>query len=139
MTDVNAVRLQKHYETENKRQNFELRKMRDQNNRVYQKEVEYNEDMLSKMREGYEVKVKNMENDLERKLVEIRGKHAELIQEENKRLDEELANIKQVHEDQVGEIKESNTNEITRMNESHRNSLDVARQKFMKEKNKWEA
>ena len=45
------------------------------------------------MQKEYEVNVANLENNLERKLVDLRSKQKERIHEENKRLEEELVGL----------------------------------------------
>ena len=59
--------------------------------------------------------------------------------EENQRMTTELVNIKKIHDDQLGEVKNSQKNEISELTESHKKTIEVAKQKFVKEKNKYEA
>lgn len=138
MTDVTAVKLQRHKEAENKRYAFEMKKLSAENQNNYTKQVKAYETMIGRMKGEYEAKVKNLENELERKLVNLRNNHSRKINEENKRLDEELTNLKKAHGAQVGEIKETQANEIDNLVTSHKTTLENARQKYIREKSKWE-
>jgi ElaB/YqjD/DUF883 family membrane-anchored ribosome-binding protein len=68
----------------------------------------------------------------------MRSRHDIRLQDENRRLAEELKNLKATHGDQVAEVSESQNNEIQDMKESHRKTLQNAREKFIKEKSKFE-
>ena len=138
MADISNVKAARFQEMERKRHNYELKKLRSENHKKFQKEVKSNEAMMSRMRRDYEVQVKNLENDLERKLIETRAKHKRSITAENKRLNEELTNLKKAHQDQVGEVKISQDNEIENMVTSHRETLENAKQKYIREKQKWD-
>ena len=61
------------------------------------------------------------------------------VGDENTRLQTEVENLKKAHQDQVAEIKISQQTEIQGMVESHKKTIDNAKQKFIKEKSKFEA
>ncbi len=52
-------------------------------------------------------------------------------------MEQELQNLKKVHEEQKSEIKVAQQNEISEMVDSHKKTLENARQKFIKEKGKF--
>jgi molecular chaperone DnaK (HSP70) len=58
------------------------------------------------------------------------------VDEENQRMNQELTNLKQTHQEQVAEIKIGQRNEINEMVDSHKKTLDQAKQKFAKERAK---
>lgn len=137
MTSVNELKAQKYIETESKRHNEEVKKLRAENSRQLETEVKAGERELEKIKSDYEAKVSNLKNETEQKLVEIRDRQNRTMTEESQRMEQELQNLKKVHADQKGEIKVSQQNEIDSMVESHKKTVETARQKFLKEKNKF--
>tara|TARA_R100000656_G_scaffold17943_1_gene16657 strand:+ start:321 stop:740 length:420 start_codon:yes stop_codon:yes gene_type:complete len=136
ITDVQVMRFK---EAENKRHMSEMRKMKTENATEYHNEALSNEKMIDRMRNDFESKSRIAESDLERQLADMRRKHEKRMEQENQRLDEELKNLKATHQDQVAEIKNSNTNEIQNIRESHERTIANAKEKFIREKTKWEA
>ena len=58
--------------------------------------------------------------------------------EEKKRLELEILNLKKTHNDKIFEIKQNQALEVERLQDSHRKTIDNAREKFIKEKMKWQ-
>lgn len=138
MSTINDVQAQKFAEAEGKRYNSELKEMRSSNNRAYETEVKTKEAEIQRMRNDYETRIANLKNDQEQKLVEIRDRQSKMAEEENVRLKLEVENLKRSHQDQVAEIKIGQQNEIKDMVDSHKKSLEIAKQKFVKEKAKYD-
>ena len=137
--DITRVRAEKHKAIEEKHHTFALKKLRDENQKDYKREVTKGENTLERIKKDYEVKVSNLESDLEQKLVELRRSQEEKVKIENKRLDEEVKNIQIAHKEKVSELKDSQAHQIQDMVQSHQKTLDNAREKFVREKRKWEA
>jgi hypothetical protein len=138
MSNVNNVQAQKFLESENKRYNNEIKQLRTTNDRGYETESKIKEAEMARMRDDYETRIANLKNEQEQKLVEIRDRQSKSVGEENMRLQTEVENLKKAHQDQVAEIKISQQNEIQGMVESHKKTMDNAKQKFAKEKSKFE-
>ncbi|MBT3585124.1 MAG: hypothetical protein HN509_09460 [Halobacteriovoraceae bacterium] len=138
MSEISNVQAQKFREAESKRHSYQLKKTRQENYRTYQKEVKVNENMLTRMRSEYDGKVKGLQNELEGKLSKVRAKQSKAIDAENKRLNEELVNLKRTHADQVTEIKIAQQGEVNTLTDSHKRTLENARLQYQKEKVKFE-
>lgn len=136
ITDMQVMRFK---EAENKRHTAEMRKIKSKNATEYHNQSLSNEKMVGRMQNDFESKKRIAESDLERQLADMRRKQEKRIEEENSRLDGELKNLKATHSDQVSEIKTSNVNEIENIRESHQRTLANAKEKFIREKTKWEA
>jgi hypothetical protein len=139
MSTVNDVQAQKYKESETKRYNSELKDMRSSSERTYDTEAKAKEVELRRMRDDYDSKIANLKNEQEQKLVEIRDRQAKSVGEENARLQLEVDNLKKSHQDQVAEIRTGQQNEIREMVDSHKKTIENAKQKFVKEKSKYEA
>lgn len=138
-SQILQLRAARHAERENKRHNVELKKLRLEQKQEYDKAVKVHEDTITRLKDNYESQVDIIDGELDQKLTEVRARQKDLIRAENERLDEEVEGLKRAHEDQVNEIRASHENQISEMNESHEKTLESARQKYMKEKLKWEA
>ncbi len=138
MSDISQVQMQRFKDTEMKRASNELNTQKDVNNREYKKIVNTNEGVINDLRKGYDTQVDGLKNELEQKLLNARGHHDEVIKGEEERMAQELVNLKRKHIDQVQEIKTAQQGQIDDLNISHKNTLDNARQKFLKSKAKWE-
>jgi hypothetical protein len=60
MSEVNEVKAQKYMESESKRYENEIKKLRADNGRNYTSEVKTNESEMSRMREDYDTKIANL-------------------------------------------------------------------------------
>ena len=89
MPTISDVKMTRFKEQEYKRHNTEIKKLRREHAQTFGKEIKHNDKTLSRMQKEYEVNVANLENNLERKLVDLRSKQKERIHVENKRLEEE--------------------------------------------------
>ncbi len=89
------------------------------------------------MQDDFDSKISRIKNEQERKLTELREKNEYVLGEESQRLKTELQSLKTIHREQVEEVKIGQTNEIEGLTASHQKTLDQAREKYMKEKNKW--
>lgn len=139
MSDIATIQSGRQKEVEEKRNEYEVKKLKSQNYANYTKLTQTKAQEEENLQKDYETKIGNLKNELEQKLMSTREKNNELAEAENKRMEEELANLRKVHDDQVNEIKVSQRNEIANMEKSHRNTIDNSRQKFQKEKMKWKA
>jgi hypothetical protein len=137
MTNINQVKAARFKESEEKRFNFEIKKLRTEHGRKYSKEVKKNEETMVRLKDDYEKKIGTMELELEQKLTDVRSRQKKSLVLENERLKEELINLKKAHGDQVGEIKETQENEIQNLVQSHKTTIENARQKYIKEQMKW--
>ena len=79
-----------------------------------------------------------MKTVLEEKISKLRVIQNGKYNEEKKRLDLELINLKKVHNDKILEIKQNNHIEVEQLRTSHKNTIDNARDRFIKEKMKWQ-
>lgn len=138
MSDLTEIKAARYKEAEAKRHSFEIRKANLENQREYQKEVTKNEVMMDRMKNDYDNKVKNLQVELETKLTSLRNSQNKVLGEERERLNAEVDQLKKVHGDQVSELRHSQQTEIDRMNESHRSSLELAKQKYVKAKTKYD-
>ena len=139
MNNISEVKAARFKEAETKRHNFELRKLKTEHARSFNKIVKTNETSLTTMQDDYQSKNSILKNELEQKLINVRDRQDRALLSENQRLYEEVTNLKQAHDDQVGELKSSQENEINKMVESHKRTLENARQKYISEKMKWNA
>lgn len=138
MANISELKVAKWKEAENRRHSFEMKKLKDEFAKEYQKEVAQNEQLMDRMRREYEVKIKGLENELDMKLAEMRNSQSKNIEEENQRLTYEVQNLKKAHQDQIGEIKVGQENEVNTLVDSHQRTLEDARQRYIKEKMKYE-
>jgi hypothetical protein len=137
MSNINEVQSQKFIEAESKKFNSEIKQLRSENDRNYESESKSKEAQMQRMHDDYDTKIANLKNDQEQKLVEIRNRQNKSVNEETIRLQVEVANLKKSHQDQLSEIKSGQQNEIQTLVESHKKTIDNAKQKFLKEKNKF--
>ncbi len=139
MSNISEIKAARFKEAESKRHNFELRKLKTENSREYNKQVKTNETTITRMQDGYQAKISVLKNELEQKLINVRDRQERNLVSENQRLDEEVTNLKKAHEDQVTELKHSQENEINDMVTSHKKTVENARQKYISDKMKWDA
>jgi hypothetical protein len=139
MSSIESVKASSFQAQEMKRHNSELQKLRDKNALEFKKEVKANEELMGRIRSDYETKVQLLERDSDHGLAELRRKHQASMQEESYRLNQELEMLRGAQKDKLKELKEGNEFEINRTQESHKKSLDLAREKFLKEKIKYES
>lgn len=138
MSNINDVQSQKYIESENKKFNTEIKQLRSGNERNYESESKTKEALIKRMHEDYDTTISTLKNNQEQKLVEIRDRQIKSVNDENIRLKVEVDNLKKSHQDQLGEIKTGQQNEIQTLVESHKKTIDNAKQKFIKEKNKYD-
>ena len=138
MSDLNAVRAQRHKANEYKRHNAELNKAKTKHYQEYKAVVKKNENELTRIKSEYETTISNLQNDLEQKLFAAREKQKQILGQEHIRLNSEIEYLKAVQKDKVRELKESHENQIVEMNTSHEKTLDIAQKKFAKERAKYE-
>ena len=139
MNDISSIQAGKAQELENKQASLEMRKLRQEHSQIYEKTVKDNEAELRRMKDEYQAKIGMMQSELEQKLSQFRDKQNDVMSVEKERLQTELEDLRKAHGDQVVQLKESQKNQIDRMVESHNKTIDNARQKFEKEKMKWNA
>jgi hypothetical protein len=139
MNNIDQIKAQRFQESENKRYNMQMRKLRAEHDKSYKKEVDKNKTHMEQLKSENIAKIELLETELEKKLIEQREKHSRLLNMEKKRLDQELVTLKASHEGKVSELRMSNQGEIDELVEYHQKTLDNARQKYMKEKAKWDA
>ena len=138
MDDVTSIKAQRFKETENKRYNMQMRKLRADHDRSYKKEVKKNKSHMERLKMEYEGKVGTLETELEKKLIQQRDKHARVLEIENKRLGQELLTLKAAHKGKVAELRDSQEREMNDLLEYQKKNIEKARQRYQKEKTKWE-
>lgn len=139
MSSVGELKAQRSMEAETKKSATEIKQAKLQLDREYTGIVKKKESELVRMQNDYDSRLSRLKNDQERKLQEIREKNNLVLGEEDQRLKDELKNLKSVHREQVEEIKIGQGNEIEQLTQSHQRTVDQARERFMKEKSKWNA
>jgi len=137
MSDIAQIRANKALETENTKQSQELRKLRADNMRTYQKVVSDSGSEVERIQKDHDTFVSNLKNESEQKLREMRERYTSMQKEENERLENELQDLKSIYKDKKGELAIGHQNEIDRMNQSHRETLENAKRKFVQEKAKY--
>lgn len=106
--------------------------------RDYQSIVKKNEGTMKRLNDDYEVKVSNLKVKLDQKLAKMRAQHDKIMATEEKRLGQELKNLKSGHEDKVTELRKSQMNQLQEMKDSQKKILDQARERFIRAKAKWD-
>lgn len=139
MSEIAQIRAAKFQESENKRYDLELRKLRKEHQAVYAQEVKKHDKTMERLSKDFTTETSNLESELEQRLVELREKQKDTLITEKRRLQEEIDNLKKSHQDRVGELKESQDNQIEEMMASHKSTLDNAQEKFKREKMKLES
>ncbi len=71
---INNVKAEKFMESEMKRHNEEVKKLRAENFRAYESEVKNGEKELSRIKGDYEGRISNLKNETEQRLTEIRDR-----------------------------------------------------------------
>ncbi|OFZ14409.1 MAG: hypothetical protein A2X86_06070 [Bdellovibrionales bacterium GWA2_49_15] len=136
MSDISSVQLQQFKEAEQSRGKAEIKQVQNENNRTIKKQMDWQNEVLTQLKDDFERKSESLKTDLECKLIDARKRHEEVYASEKNRLDLELENIRKAHEDRVGEIKASHQNQLKQLDESHSHTLYTAQQKYAKEKMK---
>ena len=135
---LSNIRQRKHAEQEYASQQLELRRMKSENEKKIKKVITNNQTKLQETKKSYRLKTNDLENQLHKKLISLRTHQAEILREEQERLETELSGIKIRQANQIAELRQNNRNSIERINESHKEILENAKNKFMREKMKWE-
>lgn len=137
MSESSSIKTSRLNETQNKQQQFELRKLKSDYHSKYNEIVKKNEEILGQAQKSYDTKIGTLENQLGIKLADIRIKHLERVKMENSRLDSELQDIKAAHQDKINEIKKGQEIDINDLEQSHNDHIENAKQKFEKELSKY--
>ena len=138
MTEITQAKANRFKEMETKRHSLEMRKVRGESEKNYKAEVKANEKTLKRMRDEFAVTKLNLENELERKLKGVQMTHKMKMNDENRRLNQELTELKKGHDMKVMETKETQKAQLTKMMEQHKASIDTARTQYKKSINKYE-
>lgn len=138
MTEITQAKANRFKEMETKRHSLEMRKVRGESEKNYKDEVKANEKHLKRMRDEFAVTKLNLENELERKLKDVQMAHKVKIRDENRRLGQELTELKKSHDSRVIETKETNMSQLDKMMEEHKESIDTARTQYKKSINKYQ-
>ena len=101
-------------------------------------EVKANDKHLNKMRSDFAVTKLNLENELERKLKDLQMSQKVKLRDENRRLGQELDELKKSHDNKVVETKETQKSQLEKMMEQHKESIDTARTQYKKSINKYQ-
>ena len=139
MSNIDQIKAQRFQESENKRYNLQMRKLRAEHDKSFKKEVDKNKAHIERLKDENIGKIKTLETELEKKLIQQREKHSRIMDMEKKRLDQELVTLKASYQGKTAELRTSNQSEVDELVEHHQKTLDNARQKYMKEKAKWDA
>ena len=138
MTDISTVKSNLHKEVEYKRHMNELRKLRENNKKSFNKENKIYQKKIKNIKTNYADNKENMENDLHRNLITLRKKHQLFLNSEQKRLGREIQLLQKTHDEKMIELTESHHTEIERKRDQHKESLKVAEAKFNREAAKYE-
>ena len=122
MSELNTLKAKRLQEREAIRHNAQLKRLKVENRREYEKTRDTNSTDILRMQDRYDSEKSNMKT----------------ILEEKKRLDLELINLKKIHNDKILEIKQNNHMEVEQLRASHKNTIDNARDRFIKQKMKWQ-
>lgn len=139
MSDVSSSKSGQTQEMMNKRQTFELRKIGDNYEKELKEVREKNEKEITKVKKDYDVQLNKEKNDADIKLTKVRNSYSNRIEQETKRFEKLMSDLKQSQTDRLAEMQMSNEQQINGQELKHREYLEKARQKFEEEKAKIEA
>ena len=138
MSEIALLKSQRLQEREAIRHNAKLKKLKNDNRKEYEKTRTSGNNEIIRMQDRFDSEKSNLKNILEEKLSKLRVIQSSKYMEEKKRLELEILNLKKTHNDKIFEIKQTQALEVERLQESHRKTIDHAREKFIKEKMKWQ-
>ncbi len=130
MQEMSPMQASQARESEYRRLQNDLRTMKKEYQTKYEKGIKVGDELLKGIDRDYESKITTLRNETERKINEMRIKHMERLKIEERKLDSELMDLKQIHEDKKKELQESQSSQINQMNDSHQRTLEQARTKF---------
>ncbi len=136
--NISSTRVQRSQEQEFTRQQLELRNLRTDFEKKIKQVVNDNEKKIGEIKQAYRIKGELLDNDLSKKLIALRSHQTFIIKDEQERLEKELGNIKKQHESQLSELNETNSKQIDHMKDSHQEVLENSKRKFLKTKAKWD-
>ena len=138
MSDIAQLKAKRLQERESIRHNAKLKKLKNENRKEYEKTRTSGNNEIIRMQDRFDSERSNLKNILEEKLSKLRVIQSSKYMEEKKRLELEILNLKKTHNDKILEIKQNQALEVERLQDSHRKTIDNAREKFIKEKMKWQ-
>jgi len=138
MSDIALMKAKRLQDRERIKHNAQLKKLKIENRREYEKTRDTNSTDIQRMQDRYDAEKGNLKTVIEEKLAKLRVIQNTQFNEEEKRLDIEIVNLKRIHDDKVLEIKKNQSMEVDKLQESHKNTINNARKKYIKEKMKWQ-
>lgn len=138
MADISTIKRARFKEAETARHRFEMKKIREENQKQRQEIVENHDVSIEKMEKTFKTEESKEKIQLERELNFIRAKYAEMKRKENSRFEAEIRDLRKAHDEQRGEVTNSHAAEAETVEKSHRNFMENARKKFLEEKAKYE-
>ena len=138
MTDISTVKSNLHKEIEYKRHMSEMRKLRENNKKSFNKENKIYQKKMKNIKTHYADNKETMENKLHSHLISLRKKHQHFLKSEQKRLSREIQLLQKTHDEKMIELTESHINLIVLKRDQHKESLKVAEAKFNREAAKYD-
>jgi hypothetical protein len=138
MSDIALMKAKRIQDRERIKHNTQLKKLKIENRREYEKTRDINSTDIRRMQDRYDAEKTNLKTVLEEKLSKLRLIQNTTFNDEKKRLDIEIVNLKRIHDDKVLEIKQNQSTEIDKMKDSHKGTINNARKQYIKEKMKWQ-
>lgn len=140
MSEISNTTRQNHTkEAMNKRETFEMRKAGDKLENDIKTVQENNVKQVDKLKKDYEVQFSQVKSENETKLTKIRNSWDKKIEEENKRYERLLTDLKTNQADKFNENLINNEQQIAQQEAKHTEYLEKARLKFEEEKAKLDA
>lgn len=138
MVEITQAKATRYKEMETKRHSMEMRKVRGESEKEYKSELASNQTRLKKMRDEFSVTKLNLKNELERKLKDFQMGQKVKMSHENRRLDQQLTELKSSHESKLAETKMTQKSQLEKLVEEHKASVDTARTQYKKSINKFQ-
>lgn len=115
---------------------YKLKKMKREMRAELDRLRENTQAAVAEIKSGYNKQVLNEQNDLEKKLTNIRKKNSILVKEENERYKKMLEESKLAHAQQLQQLEDSQQKEIEKKQQTHENYINNFEAKFEAQKNK---
>lgn len=138
MSDINAVQARRFKSAETQRHNREIDKIKKKHKMEFDKIKKTNQIEIERVQKESEIAKTDVELKSQSKVKTLRTKQEQILKSEKARLDGELQNLQSVHKDKVLEVKMNQKAELDSLLKSHNTTLENAREKFIKEKIKWQ-
>jgi len=128
----------RHMEALERRHQYEVKKEQRSMKAEVEKLKDRNTDIIGRIRKDYDKALLDEKLELQTKLITVRKKNTETLQNEEMRLQRLVDEMKGNHEAKVTELEVSQSKEVDNMQHEHRNYIDNAERRFQAEKTKIE-